>query len=182
MSLKPVIGALVLASLAILPSVLSGQTPKRRGNKSEIAAAGLAFMEGVGGVSRNMSAFTQDVLTNGCEVRVTSRRVERADSLVETHLFDAGMLTSQSTMRIDGTTGAILFNFATASDATVVMRNQHRVAGGASGDGSVTDTPPTKVNLLTLLVANTTQQTFVVAFLESWRAFVSVCGGDISVG
>lgn len=166
-----------LALTALAPTA-GAQAPKRRAANAQIAAAGAAFVEGVGGVSRNESAFIQTVVTNGCEIGISSKRVEKADSLEELHLFDAGILTAHHAMRIDATTGAIMFAFPTVGGIASVTRSQRRVVGGAAGGGSVTTVPPERVDNVLMLVANTSRQPEVVVLLQAWSGLVNACGGD----
>ena len=169
-------------ALTVVGSALDAQTPKRRGNGAQIKTAGAAFVAGVAGISDNPSAFTQDVLLNGCEVSITTRRREKADSLTEMHLFDAGNLTARMPERIslDATTGAILFRFPTVNTVANVSRTRLRTRDVASGVAGAPEEEKERVAELLILVANTSQQFEVVAFQAGWKGLLEACGGDPS--
>jgi hypothetical protein len=173
--------ALLLTALfALLASsgTAEAQAPRRRGKPEAIRAAGAAFTAGVAGVSRNESAFIQDVVLNGCEVSVTSRRKEKADSLVELQLFDAGHMSARSTMSVDATTGAIMFRFPTVSGAPRVTRTRYRTLDVETGNRTGPNEEKGSVAELLLLVANTSRQPDAQAFLTGWIDFVDACGGE----
>ena len=172
--------AAIASLLLAFAATADAQAPKRRGKPEAIRTAGAAFVEAVGGVSRNKASFTQDVLLNGCEVSVTTRRTEKADSLVEMHLFDAGNLTARSAMTIDGTTGAIMFRFPTVNAAANVSRTRLRTVNVAAGSTAAPVEEKARVAELLLLVANTSRQPDAQAFLTAWIDFVTACGGDPS--
>ena len=170
----------VASLLLVLASAAGAQAPKRRGKPEAIRTTGAAFVEAMAGVSRNKAAFTQDVLLNGCEVSVTSRRMEKADSLVEIHLFDAGHMTARSTMAIDATTGAIMFRFPTVNAAANVTRTRLRTVNVSADSMAAPSEEKARVGELLLLVANTSRQPDAQAFLTGWIDFLTACGGDPS--
>jgi hypothetical protein len=175
------LAAAVLA-LSAASDALEAQAPRRRGNPASIKSAGAAFVAGVAAISDNPSAFTQTVLLNGCEVSITAHRRDKADSLVEMHIFDAGNLSARSPERIslDATTGAIMFRFPTVNAVANVSRARRRFADVASGGSTPPVEEKAQVAELLILAANTSQQFEVVAFQSGWKELLQACGGDPS--
>lgn len=168
-------------SAALLPLVactshdLAAQQPKppaRRGTPAQIEAARKALFDGIDNVSRNPSAFAQQLERGtGCAVAISVSRPEKADSLREVQTFDAGFLSTQSRMSILPSGGIIELVFAPASDMKPVVRKRTLVANGVATPS--TDTLPG----FAVLIAETSRQVEVGLFMKSWTDMVQLCGG-----
>lgn len=173
-----VIPLLLCAFTVELPAQSAKQgakAPARRGTALQIDAARAAFVDGVDRISRNPSAFFQGVVKgSGCTVTMRSTRPEKADSLRESHAFDAGHLTAKSRMSILPSGGVIQLTYPTVASLTVVSRERVQVSNGVSGAPAVEH-----VSEVAVLAAETSQQPDVVAFIKGLTDLVRVCGGSI---
>lgn len=149
--------------------------PARRGTAAQIQVARASFAEGVDNISRNPSAFFQHVLPGtGCSVSVSATRPEKADSLREVHVFDAGHLTTKSRMSILPSGGVIQLVFGTVDATTRVQRERRFIVSGVAGQPSAE-----RVNEFAVLAAETSQQSDVTSFLKGWSDLVQLCGGVV---
>lgn len=170
---------LIGGALALVPGVLSAQAgmPGRIAapapKPTDAKSARFAFMQALSGVSRNESAFTQQLdVATGCQATITQLRRERADSVRIVQKFDAAKLTAAMSMKMDQDGGIIHFIYPTVGAAPLVSRERTVIGAPAVA--------PERRTELTILVAETSQQIDVTTLIGAWRAFVAACGGDAS--
>lgn len=166
----------LLLSPALTDSPLHAQSvkqPARRGTPAQIQVARAAFSEGIDNISRNPSAFFQALQPGtGCAVTVVSTRPEKSDSLRESHTFDAGHGATKSRMAILPSGGVIQLTYATAGDASLVVRERRAITGGTVAAPVVE-----RVAEFAVLAAETSRQSDVTSFLKGWSDLVHLCGG-----
>ncbi len=156
-------------------SAQPGKPPARRGTAAQIQVARASFSEGVDNISRNPSAFFQNVLPGtGCVVSVSATRPEKADSLNEVHVFDAGHLTTKSRMSILPSGGVIQLTFGTVEAGAVVQRARRSIIGGVTGQPA-----SERVAEFAVLAAETSRPSDVTSFLKGWSDLVQLCGGVV---
>jgi len=171
------LSSLFLCALTAEVSAQSTKVPARRGTAAQIELARAAFADGVDRISRNPSAFFQGVAKgSGCLVTVRATRQEKADSLRESHVFDAGHLTTKSRMSILSSGGVIQLTYATAGALAVVSRERVLISNGARGAPSTE-----RVSEFAVLAAETSQQPDVTAFIKGYTDLVQLCGGTVEL-
>lgn len=164
---------LMLGAFRVLPLTAQQpgpvKPPARRGTGAQIETAHRALEDAVAAVSRNPSAFVQEVSAGtGCSVGITTRRVDAADTVQQRWSADAGLMRSDMQMSMDDRGGIIVFTYRTVGGARAVSRERGR-----------SPVPSDRVALLELLVAETSQQPAVRMLLTSWAELVRVCGGEV---